>query len=249
MNRRQRVRIALTLISFCLFPAIFYYFSPALVVMGSAQGIVTGSLIVFGLLFLSALVAGRGFCGWVCGPGWLQDACFGISDRSARGRRADWIKYLIWAPWIVSIALGAIRAGGYHEVQFGYMTNHGMSLGDPPSYIAFFSVLALIVTLSLTAGRRAFCHYACWMAPFMVLGTGLRNLLRLPGLRLHSDGGQCSHCGRCDRECPMSLAVQAMVEKQRMTNTECILCGKCVDGCPRRAIAFTMRPEPPLRGE
>jgi ferredoxin len=36
----------------------------------------------------------------------------------------------------------------------------------------------------------------------------------------------------------MSLEVQAMVEKGDMRNDECILCGGCVDGCPKNAIAY-----------
>ena len=39
----------------------------------------------------------------------------------------------------------------------------------------------------------------------------------------------------------MSLEVQEMVEKQRMENAECILCGQCVDGCPQEAIRYGFR--------
>ena len=37
----------------------------------------------------------------------------------------------------------------------------------------------------------------------------------------------------------MSLAVHEMVGRQDMENDECILCGNCVDGCPKGAIGFT----------
>jgi NAD-dependent dihydropyrimidine dehydrogenase PreA subunit len=36
----------------------------------------------------------------------------------------------------------------------------------------------------------------------------------------------------------MSLNVMEMVQKQEMNNTECILCGSCVDGCPKKAVKF-----------
>ena len=65
MNR-QKIRNAMTLLMFALFPVIYYYFSPYLVIMGAAEGIVAGSLIVFASLFVLSLFLGRAFCGWVC---------------------------------------------------------------------------------------------------------------------------------------------------------------------------------------
>ncbi len=37
----------------------------------------------------------------------------------------------------------------------------------------------------------------------------------------------------------MSLDVQEMVAKSCMENTECILCGRCVDSCPQGAIRYS----------
>ena len=37
----------------------------------------------------------------------------------------------------------------------------------------------------------------------------------------------------------MSLEVNGMVRKEKMENSECILCGTCVDGCSKGAIRFT----------
>ena len=53
MNR-QRVRKAIILLMFALFPVIYYYFSPYLVIMGASEGIVSGSLVVFASLFVSS---------------------------------------------------------------------------------------------------------------------------------------------------------------------------------------------------
>ena len=36
----------------------------------------------------------------------------------------------------------------------------------------------------MLAGRRAGCHTICWMAPFMIIGRKLRNLVAWPSLRL-----------------------------------------------------------------
>jgi ferredoxin-type protein NapH len=36
----------------------------------------------------------------------------------------------------------------------------------------------------------------------------------------------------------MSLEIHRMVEKGSMINTECILCGECVDGCLKDVIRY-----------
>ncbi len=237
--KRQNVRKALILVSFLLMPVTLYYMSPALVIMGAAAGIITGSFVVFGLQFVSSLLLGRAFCGWVCPAAGLQEACFAVTDRRARGGKLDWIKYLIWVPWIAIIVVTTVHAGGLRRIDFLYQTTGGISVAQPAAYWVFYTVVGLITVLALTAGRRAFCHYACWMAPFMVIGTAARNAVRWPALHLRSDRSKCIECKKCTRDCPMSLHVHEMVQAERMDNLECILCGTCVDGCPAEAIRYS----------
>ena len=73
LPRRQRVRKALLFVSLLLFPVTLYYFSPAIILQAASEGIVNASFIVFGLMFLSALVVGRLWCGWACPAGALQE--------------------------------------------------------------------------------------------------------------------------------------------------------------------------------
>ncbi len=77
------------------------------------------------------------------------------------------------------------------------------------------------------------------MAPFMILGRKLRNLVRWPALRLKANTEQCVSCSTCTKNCPMSLEVQSMVEKSKMESAECILCGRCVDNCPNSVIRYS----------
>lgn len=241
MNRRQKIRRVLILVSFLLFPATLNYFSPALIIEGASKGIVVGSFITFGLLFLSSLALGRGFCGWVCPGAGLQEACFSSQGKKAPGGRLNWIKYFIWVPWVSAVALAAFSAGGLRSVRPFYLTDHGISVTDPLNYVTYFSVVGLIAIPALAVGKRAFCHYGCWMAPFMVIGTKVRNVFSWPALHLKSDKTKCGNCKTCTQNCPMSLDVNAMVQKGSMVNSECILCGTCVDGCPKDAISYSFR--------
>ncbi len=227
------------LVFFLLFPVVLYYFSPYLVVMGAFEGIASGSLLLFGALFFCSLLLGRAFCGWVCPAGGLQEAYFAVSDKKARGGRYNWIKYLLWVPWIGLIIAGIITAGGLRSIEPLYQTTSGISVTESASYIILYLILTLITVLSFTAGRRAFCHYGCWMAPFMVIGVKIRNLLKWPALHLAPDRQKCKQCKRCTSVCPMSLPVDELVRRGNLYNSECILCGSCADICPEKSISFS----------
>ncbi len=234
---RQKVRKVILLVSMVLFPVSMNFLSPFVILNASFEGVIAGSFLFFILLFVSSLFLGRAFCGWVCPAGGVQEACFSMKNKKVGGR-ADWIKYFIWVPWIASIVLAAVMAGGYRSINPLYFTDSGVSVDSVFKLIIFVFVLALFLVLSLTVGKRAGCHTICWMAPFMVIGRRLGSVLHIPGLKLNADAHSCTSCGSCASHCPMSLPVNELVAKSSMYRDECILCGQCVDTCPKKAIKY-----------
>ncbi|MDA8228393.1 MAG: 4Fe-4S binding protein [Desulfitobacterium hafniense] len=238
--QRQRIRKALILISFLFFPVSLYYFSPALIIEGAAKGIAVGSFIVFSLQLITSLLLGRAFCGWMCPGAGLQEACFSIKNKHVRENKLRLIKYFIWVPWISLIAWLAIKKGGFNLIEPLYGTTSGISLSDLQSFIIYYIVVGLITLTAFLFGKRAFCHYLCWMAPFMVIGQIIREKLRLPGLRLKANSHNCSSCQKCNSVCPMSLNVHGMVKSNSMSNVDCILCGTCIDSCSNKALSYRL---------
>lgn len=238
MTKRQSIRKTLLLISFILFPITIFYLSPFLIILAGLQGIVSGSFIVFGVLLIVSLFWGRAFCGWVCPAGGLQDCCSMASGKAPKGGWRNLIKYMIWIPWLTSIILVFIKTGGIKGINVLYLTDHGVSVSGLWSYIPYLAVVALFVIISLLFGKRAVCHYICWMAPFMVIGNTIKNKLRYPSLHLDSDKTKCLHCKLCNKKCPMSLNVHEMVQQETINDSECILCGECIDTCSKGAIQY-----------
>jgi len=247
MNNRQNIRLGIILFSFFLFPATFYYFSPYLIVDATTKGIVNGSFIVFLLLFISSLFLGRGFCGWVCPAAGCQEAI--LFARTRKVKRGNFIRWIIWIPWISAIVIVAIKRGGYEEVDLLYQTKFGFSIGNVYALIIYLFVLLLIVVPAFIVGRRSFCHHICWMSPFMILGRKIANAAKLPSLRLAANPEVCINCRRCTENCPMSLPVEDMVGQRKMENTECILCGGCVDCCKRGAIKYVFERTEKIRSK
>jgi ferredoxin-type protein NapH len=242
---RQRIRKALVILAFLSFPVTMNFLSPYVIIDGAMNGVINGSLIMFGLMFVSSLFLGRAWCGWVCPGGGMQEMVEPVNNRPVNGKKIDWIKWAIWIPWISLIIFLAVQAGGYHTVNPLLHTQGGISVAgsaDRPiiiAYIIYYIVIGLFTGLAVFAGRRAGCHTICWMAPFMIIGRWIRDRFGWASLRLIADASACADCKLCSKNCPMSLDVNGMVQLEQMENSECILCGTCVDNCSKHAIRYS----------
>lgn len=241
LERQQAVRAGVNLVSLLLFPATFYYFSPVIPLAGAAAGVLTGSLVVFGLLALSAVFLGRSFCSWLCPAGVIQDQTARCRQAAFPRRRLNWLKYLVWASWLGVLLALFHAAGGLKALDAGFATTAGFSVADLAGLIVYLMVALVFFLLALAGGRRTACHTICWMAPFLIAGRALGRLLRLPRRRLLADPAACVACQACDRACPMSLEVARLVAARRTDQSDCILCGQCVSGCRHGALRLGWR--------
>ena len=122
-----------------------------------------------------------------------------------------------------------------------YMTDHGISITSIYNYVMYYGVILLLVLPALIHGRRATCHYICWMAPFMVIGSSIGRMLHIPQLHIEADKEKCVACGKCSKSCPIGLDVKNMVSEGKNDKcTECIQCGACVDACPKNVLKYKM---------
>ena len=237
----KRVRKALIIFSFVLLPATFAYISCPIIIKGASEGIVTGGLIVFILLFISSLFLGRIWCGWLCPGGGLQEIYFQINNKRVKVGRLNWFKYLMFLVIIFVPLISAIRsAGGFTAIDLFYNTDYGISIAKQGAFSVFFVQIAFFTIFAMLAGKRGFCHYFCPIAVIMIVGRKIRNLVRWPALHLSADKSRCTDCKKCSEDCPMGLYVNIMVQQGSMENPECILCGCCVNVCPKQVIRYAL---------
>lgn len=237
--KSQNIRKFTLLFSFILFPVTLFYFSPFLIIWGASLGIITGSFLTFTTLFILSLFFGRAFCGWACPTGGVQEYCFSINNGKTRGGKYNWIKYFFFVPWIILIGSMAVLAGGFTNIDPFFMTKYGVSISEPVMYIIYYGILITTILVAILAGKRANCHYFCFIAPFMIIGTKIKNFVGLPSLNIKADKNLCVECNIC-QECPMSLNVKEKVLKEDMVDMECILCGECIASCPKGAIKYSV---------
>lgn len=191
--------------------------------------------VLLGTLGVS-LVAGRAFCGWLCGLGAIQDFIAGWTrkllgeKRHVRGKRSQTIlplrlpasidrplryaKYIALI-WIMIASLYAIypplREFCPVRSVFGlHMTT------------LLWVSLAVFLAGSILVDRF-WCKYLC------PLGATLALFNKISPVRIVSDNNHCNNCGRCDIECSMDI----QEVPNNLSDSECIRCLECMDTCAR----------------
>ncbi len=239
--KRQNVRKLLLIISLMLFPITIWYMSPYLIIRGALEGIISGSFIVFVCMLVGSVFFGRIFCGWFCPMGGMQECLFAANENVPKQGWKNYIKYVIWVAWIAAIIICFIFRKEEITIDFFYMTAHGISIAEISDYVIYYGVIFLVMIPAVLFGKRTFCHYFCWMAPFMVLGRKIRYFLHLPGLHIASEREKCVSCKKCNQNCPMGLDVAELVKDNHDFGAECIQCGSCIDHCPKKVLSYGFR--------
>lgn len=238
---RQKNRRIIIYLSLFLFPITLNFFSPYVSIDGALSGIISGSVIVFSIMFLSGLFYGRAWCAWVCPMAGLSDITKSINDKPVNAKRLTYIRYSIFAVWFTILILCFVLAGGIKGVNPLHLTENFISVDEPIKYITYYLVLFTFTGLSVWLGRRAACHSICWMSPFLVTGYLLGRTLKFTQLRVKTEPSKCIDCKQCNKKCPMSINVNNEVKQGEVVSLDCILCGECVDICPKKVLKFGIR--------
>jgi polyferredoxin len=217
-----------------IFPGLHCYACPLAVTVcpiGLMQNLIINGTVPFywmGSVALYGLVLGRGFCGWFCPFGTLNDL---LSFRKVRFLRAlSPLKFLVLvgtvvAAWRFSDTMFCklCPAGGL-EASLPYF---GLGLAElsTPFWVHMGTLGGTLLGMVLVS--RFWCRYLCPMGALL----SLFNRISFFGLRLKP--GLCSACGVCARACPMGIAPH-----RQINSSDCIKCGECVTACPVGALSL-----------
>lgn len=182
------------------------------------------------LVFLTAIIAGPVFCGWVCPFGTFQEwvgkigrKLFKRSYNRMLPKKVDSIlRYLRYAVLVWVIIMTAVSAKLVFSDFDPYYALFNFWTGEVA--VTGFIALGLVIVLSLFV-ERPFCKYAC---PYGAV-LGLTNFFRIFSIRRNSS--TCISCNACNRACPMNLEIAA---KDTVKNHQCISCLACTSeaSCP-----------------
>lgn len=215
-----------------------------------------GLMVLQGFLFFALwfFILNKGWCGYVCPLGTIQDWITSLRTRlgvrysrytEGQFRRLSLIKYLLLALMIL-IPLGIGGALLPHDMGTPFCDICPgrmiipMFTGDFSQLTIDFSTkttmvmtaLGMLVTGLFLAGAFFKKRFFCFFCPM----SALHYLLSKPALlKLKKDGAKCTRCGDCYRVCDMEIReIADEVKEPRIMQDDCIMCLKCVAHCPEQ---------------
>jgi ferredoxin-type protein NapH len=190
-----------------------------------------------------SLAVGRGFCGWFCFFGGLEDGFSRIFKKPViRNINLKWR----WLPFgilgLVVVTAALTLSPTYCEwlcpfkavTEFNAVTST-LVLVQTIIFVSLF--IGLVIVLPLLTKRRTQCAAFCPFGAFQ----SLTNKLNVFEIRI--DPASCTKCQRCIQACPVLSIDQKSLETGKPLFT-CLKCGKCVDVCPNKAIRFHVKGTP-----
>ncbi len=191
----------------------------------------------------ASLALGRGFCGWVCFFGGLDDGFSRIFRKPViKNINPKW-HYLPFAVLLVTALTSAMfLTPTYCEWLCPYKTvteyvevTSVKILIQTIIFVALF--LGFVIILPILTKKRTQCGLFCPFGAFQ----SFTNKINPFEIRINQE--TCINCKRCIQVCPAFSMTEETLDMGK-TRFTCIKCGKCVDACPKGAIYFHVKGTP-----
>ncbi len=191
------------------------------------------------------LIFGRAFCGWVC----PMDLLYEMVDK-VRGNRQWAIEKGISPKIGYGIAAGLLLVSAMVAIPFftnyiSHLTNlfrfltgsvfFAFKLPVEPVVLAYSGGMIVLLLVLEYFFPRLWCRVLCPVGKTY----GLFNKVSL--LKLKFVDGQCGECNLCDKMCYMNVKIAERIDQPGLRDTNCIYCGRCVEGCETKGRLIKMK--------
>lgn len=204
---------------------------------GFIRRIEPSAMIMFFALVLLTLLFSRGFCGWICPFGSVQE-WLGLLGKKIFKKKFNptgaWdrvLRYFKYAALIAIIALtwqtGTLVFRDYDP--FLAFFHLGRSINELPWA---YAALAAVFLGSLYI-ERFFCKYACPLGAVL----GLLGRVGLTKVQREPDG--CKNCNLCQQKCHAHVD---FLSATTIRSLECNQCMDCVLDCPKPGVLSVRGP-------
>lgn len=194
--------------------------------------IFSGTLILFAITLVLAIVFRRSFCGLLCPFGALQEF-IGKLGKKIFGKRFEMpavidkpLRYLKYVVLFITVFY-AWQTAGLWMIPYDPWSVYA-HLPEGLSSVWQASAVGLIILVITIIGSliydRFFCKYLCPMgALYGIIG-------KVSPYKVVRNEDKCINCGLCTKNCPVNIDV---AHTKEVKSAECISCQTCVLSCPK----------------
>jgi len=191
-----------------------------------AAGVWVFNLFYVAAAVITALFAGRIFCGWLCPMGFWTERV--LKKISFGARLPGVFKHNLFRYLFALIFIGFLV----------YMRMTDLVTLSYFPFIMMGVVFILSTTLGVIFLNKTWCSHIC---PWGIVQSIVARL----GYYKLAIGGDCSGCKACERACLIDGVLDEAVDKKQDSSSEvpildsrCIRCHSCVEVCPNGAFEY-----------
>jgi len=199
-----------------------------------------GFLLILVPFLVTAIVFGRGFCGWICPFG-------GLNEAMVTGKKERWqlnflkkvdattggFRYAGLKTWVKDIKYGMLVA----VILLSIFLFPIVCIYCPVLWLSalpfFWTMVGLgavfAVALPFMTKRRWWCHICPLGATFALID-------KISFFRIRIDKKKCVQCLDCVQDCRMYSLTPKLVAGSGSPDADCIRCGRCIETCPEEAV-------------
>jgi ferredoxin-type protein NapH len=215
-------------------PVFFQFFAFGFIWHSIYWGVITTVILIWSGFILLSPLFGRIGCGWFCFMGTTIDMAGKHSIFKTKWKNPKvWVRLLILIPFFAS-----------SFTFYFYNSQQGIahSFNIIPKFLKLdFSMhykivwivdISSAIILGLLFDKRWACKNLCMMGAIYAAGANYSRLIPVV------EPDRCTQCYKCENECIVGVPIVDYVKNNKglVTNSECILCGKCVEICRLDAL-------------
>jgi polyferredoxin len=197
-------------------------------------------LIILVPFTITALIFGRGICGWLCPFG-------GLNEAMVTGKKERWklnflkkattttqgLRYSGLNTWVKDVKYGMLVGVFLLSIFFFPVVCLYCPVLWLSSLPLFWTIIGLIVVSAIImpfmTKRRWWCHICPLGAIFSLLD-------KVSLFQIKIDKKKCVKCLDCVQDCRMFALTPDSVTGRGRPDADCIRCGRCIEICPEEAV-------------
>jgi ferredoxin-type protein NapH len=191
---------------------------------------------------LATLIAGKGWCSWICFYGGWDDGISRIAKKpllklNPENKKLRYFGFAMLAFTVLATLITLTVMYCDWLCPFKLITEYAQVL-DLKSLLTFvifvLTFFGLVVVLPFITKKRFQCTTFCPFGAFQ----SLVDKVSLYGVRI--DTKKCTQCLRCISVCPtLSLSKEIIESKKTRPHLTCTKCGECFKVCAQGAIGYS----------